>query len=141
MRQLGTSAGRSALSSSGWAPTSVRRLRGLWPAVSAWARVAVRAAQAGSARIRLAWSGRAARTSRPKRLDIDSRRLVQEAVEAFYEAQDARGRLHHAVVAIADHIKAHPDSSQAIHEQCLRLMGDERDARTLSSDIEDGGHY
>ncbi|WP_330240553.1 hypothetical protein [Streptomyces sp. NBC_00525] len=74
-------------------------------------------------------------------LDIDSRRLVQEAVEAFYEARDARDRLHHAVVAIADHIKAHPDSSRAIHEQCLRLMGDERDARTLSNDIADGGHY
>ncbi|MFF0427435.1 XRE family transcriptional regulator [Streptomyces sp. NPDC004520] len=74
-------------------------------------------------------------------LDIDSRRLVQEAVEAFYEARDARDRLHRAVVAIADHIKAHPDSSRAIHEQCLRLMGDERDARTLSNDIEDGGHY
>lgn len=74
-------------------------------------------------------------------LDVDSRRLVQEAVEAFYEAREARDRLHHAVVAISDHIKAHPDSSRAIHEQCLRLMGDERDARTLSSDIEDGGHY
>lgn len=74
-------------------------------------------------------------------LDIDSRRLVQEAVEAFYEARDARDRLHHAVVAISDHIKAHPDSSRAIHEQCLRLMGDERDARTLSNDIADGGHY
>ncbi|WP_410468680.1 XRE family transcriptional regulator [Streptomyces albidoflavus] len=74
-------------------------------------------------------------------LDIDSRRLVQEAVEAFYETRDARDRLHRAVVAIADHIKAHPDSSRAIHEQCLRLMGDERDARTLSNDIEDGGHY
>ncbi len=24
------------------------------------------------------------------------------------------------MVAIADHIKAHPDSSRAIHEQCLR---------------------
>lgn len=74
-------------------------------------------------------------------LDIASRRLVQEAVEAFYETRDARDRLHHAVVAIADHIKAHPDSSRAIHEQCLRLMGDERDARTLSNDIADGGHY
>lgn len=74
-------------------------------------------------------------------LDIDSRRLVQEAVEAFYEARDARDRLHRAVVAVADHIKAHPDSSRAINKQCLRLMGDERDARTLTSDIEDGGHY
>ncbi|MGC9495148.1 helix-turn-helix transcriptional regulator [Streptomyces sp. WG7] len=74
-------------------------------------------------------------------LDVNSRRLVQEAVEAFYEARDARDRLHRAVVAIADHIKAHPDRSRAIHEQCLRLMGDERDARTLSNDIEDGGHY
>ena len=74
-------------------------------------------------------------------LDLDSRRLVQEAVEAFYETRDARDRLHHAVVAVADHIKAHPDSSRAIHEQCLRLMGDERDARVLSGDIEDGGHY
>ncbi len=45
------------------------------------------------------------------------------------------------MVAIADHTKAHPDSSRAIHEQCLRLMGDERDTRTLSNDIEDGGHY
>lgn len=35
----------------------------------------------------------------------------------------------------------YPNSSRAIHEQCLRLMGDERDARTLRSDIEDGGHY
>ncbi len=74
-------------------------------------------------------------------LDVDSRRLVQEAVEAFYETRDARDRLHRAVVAVADHIKAHPDSSRAIHEQCLRLMGDERDARVLSGDIEDGGHY
>ncbi|MCX5106175.1 XRE family transcriptional regulator [Streptomyces sp. NBC_00439] len=74
-------------------------------------------------------------------LDIDSRRLVQEAVEAFYETRDARDRLHRAVVAVADHIKTHPDSSRAINEQCLRLMGDERDARTLTSDIEDGGHY
>lgn len=74
-------------------------------------------------------------------LDIDSRRLVQEAVEAFYETRDARDRLHRAVVAVADHIKAHPDSSRAINEQCLRLMGDERDARTLTSDIEDGGHF
>lgn len=74
-------------------------------------------------------------------LDISSRRLVQEAVEAFYETRDARDRRHRAVVAIADHTKAHPDSSRAIHEQCLRLMGDERDTRTLSNDIEDGGHY
>ncbi|MGK5448045.1 helix-turn-helix transcriptional regulator [Streptomyces radiopugnans] len=74
-------------------------------------------------------------------LDVNSRRLVQEAVEAFYQARDAQDRLHHAVVAIADHIQAHPDSSRAIHEQCLRLMGDERDARNLTEHIEGGGYY
>ncbi|MGP9018639.1 helix-turn-helix transcriptional regulator [Streptomyces sp. BR1] len=74
-------------------------------------------------------------------LDVDGRRLVQEAVEAFYESRDVQDRLHHAVVAIAEHIKAHPDSSRAIHEQCLRLMGDERDARTLTDDIEHGAYY
>ena len=74
-------------------------------------------------------------------LDIDGRRLVQEAVEAFYETREAQDRLHRAVTAIADHIHAHPDSSRAIHEQCLRLMGDERDARTLTEHIEGGGYY
>ncbi|MFJ8308764.1 MULTISPECIES: helix-turn-helix transcriptional regulator [unclassified Streptomyces] len=74
-------------------------------------------------------------------LDVDGRRLVQEAVEAFYESRDVQDRLHHAVVAIAEHIKTHPESSRAIHEQCLRLMGDERDARTLTDDIEHGAYY
>lgn len=74
-------------------------------------------------------------------LDLDSRRLVQEAVEAYYETRDAEDHLHHAVVGIAEYIQAHPDSSRAIHEQCLRLMGDERDARTLTEHIEGGGYH
>ncbi|MDH6123176.1 helix-turn-helix transcriptional regulator [Kitasatospora sp. GP82] len=74
-------------------------------------------------------------------VDIEGRRVVQEAVEAFYEARDAQDRLHHAVVAIADYIAAHPDSSTGIHEQCLRLMGEERDARALTEYIESGGYY
>lgn len=74
-------------------------------------------------------------------LDVNGRRLVQEAVEAFYEAREAQDRLHHAVTGIADHIRAHPDSARALHEQTLRLMSDERDARALSEDIEGGGHY
>ncbi|MET8720033.1 helix-turn-helix domain-containing protein [Streptomyces misionensis] len=74
-------------------------------------------------------------------LDLDSRQLVQEAVEAYYETRDAEDRLHHAVVGIAEYIQTHPDSSRAIHEQCLRLMGDERDARTLTEHIESGGYH
>jgi hypothetical protein len=74
-------------------------------------------------------------------IDMDGRRLVQEAVEAFYESRDAQDRLHRAVVATAEHIKAHPDSSRAILEQCLRLMGEERDARALTEYIEGGGYY
>ncbi|MFI6443274.1 helix-turn-helix transcriptional regulator [Kitasatospora sp. NPDC050543] len=74
-------------------------------------------------------------------VDIEGRRVVQEAVEAFYEARDAQDRLHRTVVAIADYIAAHPDSSTGIHEQCLRLMGEERDARALTEYIESGGYY
>ncbi|MFF2013709.1 helix-turn-helix transcriptional regulator [Streptomyces sp. NPDC058195] len=74
-------------------------------------------------------------------IDMEGRRLVQEAVEAYYESRDAQDRLHHAVVATAGYIQAHPDGARAIHQQCLRLMGDERDARTLTADIEAGGYY
>ncbi|MGE7434175.1 helix-turn-helix domain-containing protein [Kitasatospora sp. NPDC001175] len=74
-------------------------------------------------------------------VDMEGRRVVQEAVEAFYEARDAEDRLHHAVVAITSYIAARPDSSKGIHEQCLRLMGEERDARTLTEYIERGGYY
>ncbi|WP_405822940.1 helix-turn-helix transcriptional regulator [Streptomyces sp. NBC_00838] len=74
-------------------------------------------------------------------LDAGVRRLVQEAVEAYFETRDAQDRLHGAVIAIAQHIEAQPDSSRAIHEQCLRLMGEERDARTLTEYIEGGGYY
>jgi transcriptional regulator with XRE-family HTH domain len=74
-------------------------------------------------------------------IDLEGRRIVQEAVEAFYESRDAQDRLHRAVVAIADYLKAHPDGSTEIHTQCLRLMGDERDARALTEYIEDGGYY
>lgn len=44
------------------------------------------------------------------------------------------------MVATAEYIEAHPDGSRAIHKQCLRLMGEERDARTLTENIE-GGYY
>ncbi|MEU7168791.1 helix-turn-helix transcriptional regulator [Streptomyces morookaense] len=74
-------------------------------------------------------------------LDVNGRRLVQEAVEAYYETRDAEDRLHHAVVAVAEHIQDQPDSSRAMHEQCLRLMGDERDARSLTEHIEAGGYH
>ncbi|KNB51915.1 helix-turn-helix transcriptional regulator [Streptomyces caatingaensis] len=74
-------------------------------------------------------------------LDVNGRRLVQEAVEAYYETRDAEDRLHHAVVAVAEHIQAQPDSSRAMHEQCLRLMGDEHDARSLTEHIEAGGYH
>lgn len=74
-------------------------------------------------------------------IDLDGRRAVQEAVEAFYEARDAQDRLHDAVVAITHYLQTHPDSSTALHTQCLRLMGDERDARTLTEYIEAGGYY
>ncbi|MFI6152157.1 helix-turn-helix domain-containing protein [Kitasatospora sp. NPDC051170] len=74
-------------------------------------------------------------------VDIEGRRVVQEAVEAFYEARDAQDRLHHAVVAIAEYVATHPDSSKGIHEQCLRLMGEERDARALTEYIESGGYH
>ncbi|WP_369391805.1 helix-turn-helix domain-containing protein [Streptomyces sp. CG1] len=74
-------------------------------------------------------------------IDLEGRRLVQEAVEAFYESRDAQDRLHRAVVATAEYIEAHPDGSRAIHEQCLRLMGEERDARALTEYIEGGGYY
>lgn len=74
-------------------------------------------------------------------IDMDGRRLVQEAVEAYYESRDAQDRLHSAVAATAEYIQARPDAARAIHQQCLRLMGDERDARTLTADIEAGGHY
>ncbi|MFB7745631.1 helix-turn-helix transcriptional regulator [Streptomyces sp. NPDC056132] len=74
-------------------------------------------------------------------IDMDGRRLVQEAVEAFYESRDAQDRLHHAVAATAEHTRAHPESSRAIHEQCLRLMGEERDARALTEYINGGGYY
>lgn len=74
-------------------------------------------------------------------LDLGSRRLVQEAVEAYYQTQEAQDRLHRAVVGIVEHIRAHPDSSRAIHEQFLRLMGEERDARTLTEYIDGGGYH
>ncbi|MGW8451015.1 helix-turn-helix transcriptional regulator [Streptomyces niveus] len=64
-----------------------------------------------------------------------------DAGEAYFETRDAQDRLHGAVVAIARHIEAQPDSSRAIHEQCLRLMGEERDANTLTDYIEGGGYY
>ncbi len=74
-------------------------------------------------------------------VDIEGRRIVQEAVEAFYETREAQDRLHRAVVATTDYIAAHPNSSKGIHEQCLRLMGEERDARALTEYIETGGYY
>lgn len=74
-------------------------------------------------------------------IDVDGRRLVQEAVEAFYESRDAQDRLHRAVVVTAEYIQARPDSSRAIHQQCLRLMGEERDARALTEFIEGGGYH
>lgn len=74
-------------------------------------------------------------------VDIEGRRVVQEAVEAFYELREAEDRLHHAVVAVAEYIAGRPDSSKGIHEQCLRLMGEERDARALTEYIEGGGYY
>jgi transcriptional regulator with XRE-family HTH domain len=74
-------------------------------------------------------------------IDLEGRRIVQEAVEAFYESRDAQDRLHGAVVAIADYLRAHPEGSAGIHTQCLRLMGEERDARALSEFIENGGYY
>lgn len=74
-------------------------------------------------------------------IDLEGRRVVQEAVEAFYESRDAQDRLHEAVVGIADYLRAHPEGSAGIHTQCLRLMGEERDARALSEFIENGGYY
>ncbi|WP_052863945.1 helix-turn-helix domain-containing protein [Streptomyces niger] len=74
-------------------------------------------------------------------LDIEGRRCVQEAVDAFYKARDAQDHLHQAVVLAAEYIRAHPDSSGAFHKQCLRLAGEERDARALTQYIEDGGYY
>jgi transcriptional regulator with XRE-family HTH domain len=74
-------------------------------------------------------------------VDIEGLRIVQEAVEAFYEARNAEDRLHRAVVAASDYIRTHPDSSKGIHEQVLRLMGEERDARTLTEYVERGGYY
>ena len=74
-------------------------------------------------------------------IDLEGRRFVQEAVEAFYESRDAQDRLHRAVVTIAAYLKTHPDSSAGIHEQALRLMGEERDARALTEYIEDGAYY
>jgi transcriptional regulator with XRE-family HTH domain len=74
-------------------------------------------------------------------IDMDGRRLVQEAVEAFYESRDAQDRLHRAVVATTEYIEAHSDGARAIHQQCLRLMGEERDARALTEYIEGGGYY
>ncbi|HEY5833540.1 helix-turn-helix domain-containing protein [Streptomyces sp.] len=74
-------------------------------------------------------------------IDLEGRRIVQEAVEAFYEARDAQDRLHEAVLAITVYLQAHPDGFHGIHEQCLRLMGEERDARALTEYIEAGGYY
>lgn len=74
-------------------------------------------------------------------VDLEGRRVVQEAVEAFYGSRDAQDRLHHAVVATAEYLRAKPEGSAGIHQQCLRLMGEERDARALSEWIESGGYY
>lgn len=74
-------------------------------------------------------------------IDLDGRRLVHEAVEAFYECRDAQDRLHNAVTAIADYLRAHPDGLKGIHEQTLRLTGEERDAHALTEYIESGGYY
>ncbi|MBD0740552.1 helix-turn-helix domain-containing protein [Streptomyces sp. CBMA29] len=74
-------------------------------------------------------------------IDLEGRRFVQEAVEAFYECRDAQDHLHRAVTTIAAYLKAHPDSSTAVHQQALRLMGEERDARALSEYIEGGSYY
>lgn len=74
-------------------------------------------------------------------VDLEGRRVVQEAVEAFYASRDAEDRLHQAVVAIADYLRTRPDASNGVHEQCLRLMGEECDARALTDYIESGGYY
>jgi len=74
-------------------------------------------------------------------LDLEARRLVQEAVEAFAEKQDAEDRLHAAVLATATYLKAHPDTSQNLLEQCIRLLGDGRDAHGLWNHIAAGSYY
>lgn len=74
-------------------------------------------------------------------LGIEERRLIQEAVEAFYERQEATDRLHHATVALSEHITSHPDASRGIHEQFLRLMSAEREARALAEYVREGGVY
>jgi hypothetical protein len=74
-------------------------------------------------------------------VDLEGRRIVQEAVEAFYEARDAEDRLHRAVVAASAYIESHPDSSKGINEQFLRLMGEEGDARALTEHVERGSYY
>ena len=74
-------------------------------------------------------------------IDLEGRRHAHQADRAFYESRDPQDRPHRAVTATAEHTEAHPDGSRAIHEQCLRLTGDERDARTLTEYIEGGGYY
>ncbi|MFF3918299.1 helix-turn-helix domain-containing protein [Streptomyces sp. NPDC001852] len=74
-------------------------------------------------------------------VDLEGRRIVQEAVEAFYEVRDVEDRLHRAVVATSDYIESRPGSSKGIHEQFLRLMGEERDARALTEYVERGGYH
>lgn len=74
-------------------------------------------------------------------LGIAERQLIQEAVEAFYARQEATDRLHHATSTLAAHLKSRPDSSRAIHEQCRRLMSEERESRALTEYIEEGGVY
>lgn len=71
-------------------------------------------------------------------LDIEGRRLVQEAVEAFYTARDAQDQLHDALGAVAGYIEKHPECAHGVHEQYRRLTGDERDAHTLTLHTEEG---
>ncbi|QMU67179.1 helix-turn-helix domain-containing protein [Streptacidiphilus sp. P02-A3a] len=74
-------------------------------------------------------------------LDVEARRLIQEAVEAFVEKQAAEDRLHHAVVATAAYLQGHPDASGNLLEQCIRLLSDGREAQGLWNHITEGRYY
>ncbi|MFC1417791.1 helix-turn-helix domain-containing protein [Streptacidiphilus cavernicola] len=74
-------------------------------------------------------------------LDLEARRLLQDCVDAFFEKRAVEDRLHLALVALDEYRKSHPDPDNAVFQQCIRLIGDDRYARAMWELITDGGFY
>lgn len=75
---------------------------------------------------------------------------TQQKVADEYNAREGRaamtgkeiGRYEREVRIPVPYTRRHlAHSSRAVHEQCLRLTGEEREARALTEYIEGGGYY